>query len=147
MTCRIVKYLFATFARFSCIKRYKRLEHLETILCTWLFHLKPDFKAIPSSLSSSTISICLSLILIGENILLFCLKSILSSLHLPSCSRKRLLSDHSLMLFTEFWIILTPDFGTVSEIVRSSTNLAWSTPSGRRSFIINTKSHGPSLVP
>ena len=61
-------------------------------------------------------------------------------IHLPSCSRKKLLSDHSLMLFTEFWIILTPDFGTVSEIVRLSANLAWSTPLGCRSFIINTKS-------
>ena len=109
-----------TFARLSWTNKYNRLELLDIILCTCEFHFMSDLRVTPKSSASCTVSKGFPLTTMGGNILLVFLKSTLNSLHFLSCKRNKLLSDHSCMLFTDAWIVLGLDLGTVSDIVRSS---------------------------
>ena len=138
---------FGTPARFNCTSRYNRFKHLQTMLSTWLFHFRSGGKVRPSSFALCTTSNSFPFTRMGAKILFVFLKSILSSLHFSSWRRNELVSDQLSMIVTVSWIELWLNFGIFSDVVRSSTDFAWSLLVRVSSLIIKINSHGPSFVP
>ena len=137
-----------TFGRFSCLRKYRRVERFLHIFLTCDFHLRSFVMVRPSNFASGTTSISLSLIRMGSESVFVVEKQIRSSLHLDYFNCMLLVVDFKANMLTYSCIALVQCLSITSNRVESSTYFQrFKSPKTSRSFIMTKNSQGPSFVP